>query len=171
MRPKVPAFAGNDTNAIYGVPHQMRGSGGQLYTWSPSTPLNNPFAAKPVATLYNDTYFTLVVTDDIGCVNTDDVFIKVYKGPTYYIPNAFTPNGDGDNDVFRAVPVGISLTNFFNVYNRFGQMVFQTNQWLKGWDGTINGKKAAAGTYVWVIKGMDRYGKVVEMKGTVILIR
>jgi gliding motility-associated-like protein len=171
MRPKVPAFAGNDTNAIYGVPHQMLGSGGLMYNWSPATALNNPFAAKPLATLYNDTYFTVVVTDDIGCVNTDDVFIKVYKGPTYYVPNAFTPNADGDNDIFRAIPVGISLTNYFNIYNRFGELVFQTNQWLKGWDGTIKGKKAAAGTYVWIIKGMDRYGQIVEMKGAVVLIR
>ena len=127
MRPPVPAFAGNDTNAIYGIPHQLFSSGGKFYTWSPSTPLNNPFAQKPLATLYNDTYFSLLVTDDIGCTNTDEVFIKVYKGPTYYLPNAFTPNGDGLNDVFRAVPVGISLTNYFNVYNRFGELVFQTN--------------------------------------------
>ncbi|NOT93347.1 T9SS type B sorting domain-containing protein [Ferruginibacter sp.] len=171
MRPPVPAFAGNDTNAIYGIPHQLFSSGGKFYTWSPSTHLNNPFAQKPLATLYNDTYFSLLVTDDIGCTNTDEVFIKVYKGPTYYLPNAFTPNGDGLNDVFRAVPVGISLTNYFNVYNRFGELVFQTNQWLKGWDGTYKGKKAASGTYVWLIKGMDKYGKVVEMKGTVILIQ
>jgi gliding motility-associated-like protein len=171
MRPKVPAFAGNDTNAVYGIPHQMMGSGGKYYTWSPSTPLNNPFAANPLASLQNDTYFSLLVTDDIGCTNTDDVLVKVYKGPTYYIPNAFTPDGDGNNDIFRAIPVGITLTNYFNVYDRFGELVFQTNQWLKGWDGTIKGKKAAAGSYMWMIKGMDRYGKIVEMKGTVILLR
>ncbi|MGG9964511.1 gliding motility-associated C-terminal domain-containing protein [Ferruginibacter sp. SUN106] len=171
MRPPVPAFAGNDTNAIYGIPHQLSGSGGKFYLWSPSTPLNNAFAQKPLATLYNDTYFTLTVTDDIGCTNTDDVLIKVYKGPTYYIPNAFSPNGDGMNDVFRPIPVGIAFTDYFNVYNRLGEMVFQSNQWLKGWDGTYKGKPAAAGTYVWLIKGMDKYGKVVEMKGTVILVR
>ncbi|GAB2821487.1 T9SS type B sorting domain-containing protein [Ferruginibacter profundus] len=171
MRPPVPAFAGNDTNAIYGIPHQLSGSGGKYYLWSPSTPLNNAFAQKPLATLYNDTYFTVTVTDDIGCTNTDDILIKVYKGPTYYIPNAFSPNGDGMNDVFRPIPVGIAFTDYFNVYNRLGEMVFQSNQWLKGWDGTYKGKQAAAGTYVWLIKGMDKYGKVVEMKGTVILVR
>jgi gliding motility-associated-like protein len=171
MRPPVPAFAGNDTNAIYGIPHQLLGSGGKYYLWSPSTPLNNSFVQKPLATLYTDTYFTLTVTDDIGCVNTDDVLIKVYKGPTYYIPNAFSPNGDGMNDVFRPIPVGIAFTDYFNVYNRLGEMVFQSNQWLKGWDGTYKGKPAETGTYVWLIKGMDKYGKVVEMKGTVILVR
>ncbi|MGC4099748.1 T9SS type B sorting domain-containing protein [Ferruginibacter sp.] len=171
MRPPVPAFAGNDTIAVYGIPHQMSGSGGKYYLWSPAAPLNNPFIQKPQATLYNDTYFTLLVTDDIGCSKTDDIFIKVYKGPTYYIPNAFTPNGDGLNDVFTPVPVGISFTQYFAVYNRMGELVYLNNQWLKGWDGTYKGKKADAGTYVWMIKGVDRDGKVVEMKGTVILLR
>jgi gliding motility-associated-like protein len=171
MRPPVPAFAGNDTNAVYGVPHQLFGSGGKSYLWTPSSTLNSPFLQNPMATLYNDSHFSLLVTDDIGCTNTDDVFIKVYKGPTYYIPNAFTPNGDGANDIFRATPVGISVTDYFAVYNRMGEMVFITREWLKGWDGTYKGKKADAGTYVWMIKGSDKYGKVVEMKGTVILIR
>jgi gliding motility-associated-like protein len=170
MRPPVPAFAGNDTNAVYGIPHQLYGSGGKNYYWTPTTPLNNPFAKNPLATLSADTRFTLLVTDDIGCSNTDDVFIKVYKGPTYYLPNAFTPNGDGLNDIFKPVPVGISLTQYFSIYNRNGELVFQTNQWLKGWDGTIKGKKASAGAYIWMIKGIDRDGKIVEMKGTVLLM-
>jgi gliding motility-associated-like protein len=171
MRPPVPANAGNDTNAVYGIPHQLFGSGGKNYYWSPSTPLNNPFAQNPLATLYNDTRFTLLVTDDIGCSNSDDVFVKVYQGPTYYLPNAFSPNGDGLNDIFKPIPVGISVTQYFSIYNRNGEQVFETNQWLQGWDGTIKGKKASAGAYVWIIKGIDRNGKVVEMKGTVLLIR
>lgn len=171
MQPPVPAFAGNDTIAVYGIPHQLFGSGGKNYVWSPSFPLDNLFAQNPKATLATDTRFTLLVTDAIGCSNTDDVLIKVYKGPAYYIPNAFTPNGDGLNDIFKAIPVGISYTQYFAVYNRFGEQVFLTNQWLKGWDGTIKGKKAPAGNYVWMIKGIDRDGKPVEMKGSVILIR
>ena len=170
MRPPVPAYAGNDTNAVYGLPHQLYSRGGKNYYWTPSTPLNNPFAQNPLATLYNDTRFTVQVTDDIGCSNTDDVFIKVYKGPTYYVPNAFSPNGDGINDIFKAIPVGISLTQYFSIYNRNGELVFETNQWLKGWDGMIKGKPALAGTYVWIIKGIDRDGKVVQKTGTVILL-
>jgi gliding motility-associated-like protein len=171
MRPPVPAFAGNDTNAVYGIPHQLLASGGKYYLWSPSTPLNNPFAQNPLAILYNDTRFSVLVTDDIGCSNTDDVLIRVYKGPTYYVPNAFTPNGDRMNDVFTPIPVGIVLTEYFMVYNRMGEMVYLDNRWLKGWDGNFKGKKAMAGTYVWKIKGVDRDGKIVEMQGTVILIR
>ena len=171
MMPPLVVFAGNDTNAILGRPHQMLASGGTNYVWSPTGPLNNPFIANPLATLFTDTYFHVLVTDAIGCTDDDDVFIKVYEGPTYYLPNAFTPNGDGLNDVFRPIPVGIRSTESFRVFNRYGEQMFETRKWMQGWDGTINGKPAATGTYVWMIKGIDTNGGVVEMKGTVILIR
>ena len=171
MQPLLVVFAGNDTNAIINRPHQMLASGGSNYVWSPAAPLNNPFIANPLATLSHDTYFTVLVTDAIGCQASDYVFVKVYEGPTYYLPNAFTPDGNGVNDIFRPVPVGIRSTDYFRVFNRFGQQMFETRQWMQGWDGTLKGKPAAAGTYVWAIKGIDKNGAVIEMKGTVILIR
>ncbi|MGB5005292.1 MAG: T9SS type B sorting domain-containing protein, partial [Ferruginibacter sp.] len=171
MMPPLVVFAGNDTNAILGRPHQMQASGGTNYVWSPTGPLNNPFIANPLATLYNDTYFHVLVTDAIGCTDDDDVFVKVYEGPTYYLPNAFTPNGDGLNDIFRPTPVGIQSTDYFRIFDRYGSMMFETRQWMQGWDGTLKGKPASLGTYVWMIKGIDKNGAVVEMKGTVILVR
>ncbi|MBK6633836.1 MAG: gliding motility-associated C-terminal domain-containing protein [Chitinophagaceae bacterium] len=171
MMPPLVVFAGNDTNAILGRPHQLLASGGTNYVWSPSGPLNNPFIANPLATIFNDTYFHVTVTDAIGCTDDDDVFVKVYEGPTYYLPNAFTPNSDGLNDIFRPIPVGIKSTDYFRIFDRYGAMLFETRQWMQGWDGTLKGKTAASGTYVWMIKGIDKNGAVVEMKGTVILIR
>ena len=171
MQPPVAAFAGNDTNAILGRAHQLTASGGSNYLWSPAGPLDNPFIQNPNAKLYNDTYFSVLVTDSIGCTGTDNVFIKVYEGPNYYVPNTFTPNGDGLNDVFRPVPVGIQSTMYFRVFDRYGNLMYQTNKWLDGWNGIYNGKKASAGTYVWMIKGTDKNGRIVEMQGTVILIR
>lgn len=171
MQPLLVVFAGNDTNAILGRPHQLQATGGVDYVWSPAGPLNNPFIANPLATLYNDTYFHVVVTDAIGCTDDDDVFVKVYEGPMYYLPNAFSPNGDGLNDIFFPTPVGIRSTDYFRVFDRYGAQMFETRQWMQGWDGTIKGKKAAFGTYVWMIKGIDTNGAVVEMKGTVILMR
>lgn len=171
MKPVVPAFAGNDTIAMTGKPHQLFGSGGNTYLWSPAQPLDNPFFQNPKAILTNDTYFTLLVTDNIGCNATDGVFIKVYDGPEYYLPNAFTPNGDGLNDIFRPIPSGMKSTSYFRVYNRNGQLLFQTSQWMAGWDGKIKGKVADQGTFVWMIKGYDVNGKVVEQQGTVILLR
>jgi gliding motility-associated-like protein len=115
--------------------------------------------------------FIVLVTDIAGCVGSDTVFVKVYDGPAYYVPNAFSPNGDGLNDVFRPVPVGMTTTEFFRVFNRFGDIIFETNKWLRGWDGTYLGRTQPTGTYVWVVKGKDRNGKTVEAKGTVVLIR
>ena len=171
MQPLLVVFAGNDTNAILGRPHQLMAIGGVNYVWTPTGPLNNPFIANPLAILYNDTYFNVQVTDAIGCTDDDDVFIKIYEGPMYYLPNAFTPNGDGLNDIFRPIPVGIRSTDYFRVFNRYGAVMFETKEWMKGWDGTLKGKPAASGTYVWMIKGIDKNGAVVEMKGTVILVR
>lgn len=171
MQPPVPAYAGNDTNAVYGVPHQLFSSGGVSYLWSPASPLNNPFAQNPLATLTNDTYFNVQVTDIAGCIGNDGVFIRVYNGPTYYLPNAFSPNGDGLNDIFRPTPVGIKSTEYFRVYNRYGQLIFETTQWLKGWDGTFMGKKQPVDAYVWMIKGLSRDGKIVEMKGQVLIVQ
>ncbi len=171
MQPPVPAFAGNDTIAMTGVPHRLLGSGGVNYTWSPSFYLSNPYTAQPDATITQDTKFTLVVEDIAGCIGYDTVFVKVYDGPAYYVPNAFTPNGDGLNDIFRAVPAGIATTEYFRVFNRYGQVVFETNQWLRGWDGRFQGKDQPGGVYIWIVKGKDRNGRVVEEKGTVTLIR
>lgn len=173
MQPMLVVFAGNDTNAILGRPHQMLATGKNAtdFIWTPAGPLNNAFIANPSAILYNDTYFHVLVTDAIGCTDDDDIFIKVYEGPTYYLPNAFSPNADGLNDIFVPIPVGIKSTDYFRVFNRFGAMMFETRQWMQGWDGTLKGKPAAAGTYVWMIKGIDKNGSLVEMKGTVILLR
>lgn len=171
VQPPVPAYAGNDTTAVKGAPHQLIASGGVAYLWSPAGPLNNATAQNPLATLNDDQKFVVRVTDVAGCIGYDTVFVKVYAGPAYYIPNAFTPNGDGLNDVFRPIPTGIARTEYFRIFNRYGETIFETNQYMKGWDGTFKGKKQPVGAYVWIIKGIDRDGKKVELKGTVMLVQ
>ncbi len=171
MLPPVPANAGRDTVAVEGVPHQLFGSGGVTYVWTPAGPLDNPYSQSPRATLYSDQTFTVYVQDIAGCLGSDQVNIKVYKGPTYYLPNAFSPNGDGLNDVFRPQPVGIEKTDYFRIFNRYGELLYETKEYRRGWDGTFRGKKQDQGTYVWMIKGLDRNKKVVEMRGTFLLVR
>ena len=172
MQPPVKAFAGNDTIAVRGMPHQLLAAGGISYTWMPATFLNNINIQNPLATiLANEMKYALQVKDAAGCTGYDTILIKVYDGITYYVPNAFSPNGDGLNDVFKPIAVGISTTNFFRIVNRYGQIVFETNQWNKGWDGTYKGVPQAIGNYIWMINGLGKNGKVIEMKGNVILIR
>lgn len=171
VRPAVPAFAGKDTLGVKGLPHKLLGSGGKYYEWSPPLPLNNPFAAQPFATIYDDTKFYMKTTDEFGCVGYDTVLVKVYEGPTYYIPNAFSPNGDGLNDIFRVIPVGIARTDYFRIFDRWGNLVFSNKEFLKGWDGTYKGQKVPLGHYVWMIRGVDRDGKVIERTGTVMVVQ
>lgn len=172
IKPPVHVFAGNDTIAVKGMPHQLHSTASSSYSWSPANVLNDPGIQNPQAVLTHDQEFVVQVTDNTGCKGSDTILVKIIQGITYYIPNAFTPNGDGLNDVFRAIPVGIAHTEYFRVLNRFGKIIFETSDpFNKGWDGTYMGYKQPSGTYVWFIKGKDINGKKVELKGTVVLIQ
>ncbi len=171
INPPVIANAGIDTIIETNSSYQLSGSGGLNYQWSPSASLNNPFIANPVTILGHDETFTLFVSDDIGCFDLDTLSLRVLNGPTFYVPTAFTPNGDAVNDVFRPTVVGIKSLQFFRVFNRYGAMVFETDDLKKGWDGTYKGKKQPIDNYVWSLKGTDRFNKVKTLKGNVVLIR
>jgi gliding motility-associated-like protein len=140
------------------------------YQWTPAGGLNNPGVADPVARPVVTTTYTLTVTAAGGCSAWDTVVVKVYR--PFRMPNAFTPNGDGKNDVFRVPPgVGVQLIRLA-VYNRNGERVFMTADSGLGWDGTANGRKQPAGEYVWQIEYQDILtGKAVSATGTVLLIR
>ena len=181
VQSEVPAFAGNDTIAVTGnsLPHQLQASGGgpggsYTWNWTPLTgvSISDRNIANPTVLLQNSQYvFDVKVTDFAGCIGYDTVKITVFDGPAYYLPNAFSPNGDGRNDIFRPYPVGISSTAYFRIFNRYGKLIFETSQSMAGWDGTFMGKAQPTGAYVWAIKGKDRNGRLVETKGTVVLIR
>ncbi len=161
----------DDTLAIKGIPFQLHCSPASGYTWSPASLLNASNVQNPYATITSDQQFIVQVTDAIGCTGTDSIFVKIYNGNTYYIPNAFSPNDDGVNDIFRAIPIGIKHTETFRVLNRYGRTIFETTDpYNKGWNGTYMGMKQSPGTYVWFIKGIDNKGKKIEMRGTVVLI-
>ncbi|MES2848199.1 MAG: T9SS type B sorting domain-containing protein [Bacteroidota bacterium] len=172
VQPPVPAFAGNDTIASTNIPHQLMATGGVNFAWEPAALLNNPLVANPLATIAADsTLFSVIVTDEEGCKGYDTIKIKTYNGITYYVPNAFSPDGNGLNDIFKPIPVGIISTEYFRIFNRFGELIFETSQTMKGWDGTYKGKTQQPGNYVWMLKGRARNGKIIEMKGNVVLVR
>jgi gliding motility-associated-like protein len=87
------------------------------------------------------------------------------------VPTGFTPNRDGKNDIIRPIAVGITKIEYFRIYNRWGQQVFQTVENGKGWDGRIKGQDQGSGVYVWVVKAIDFTGKEFFAKGTLTLIR
>jgi gliding motility-associated-like protein len=170
----VTVNAGADTTIFYNLPYQLHAAGipaNVSYTWTPATGLNNPFIADPVTTLKTDISYTVTVTDENGCTATDDKFIKVFGNPEVYVPNAFTPNGDGRNDILKPLGFGIQQVVYFKIYNRYGQLVFQSNTPDAGWDGIFKGKAQPAGTYTYMVKVINYRGWPVEQKGTTIIIR
>ncbi|HEX6334148.1 MAG TPA: choice-of-anchor L domain-containing protein [Flavisolibacter sp.] len=174
--PAIQAFAGNDTFVAINQPLQLLAmdlgnSGVTGYTWSPPFGLSDPNIANPVATLDRDILYTVTLTTPEGCEGTDQVLVKVFLGPEIYVPTAFTPNGDGRNDVLRPIAVGMKEFHYFRVYNRWGEMIFSTNDPDRGWDGTIAGSKQATGTYIWILEAVDFRGNLVQRKGTSTLIR
>ena len=170
---KLIADAGpRDTNIVVGQPLQLNGTGGDFYVWNPATGLNDPNIADPVAILSNSQQYVLTVQSKIGCTATDTIDVIVYKVlPGLYVPNAFTPNGDGRNDVFRPILIGMKSLTYFKVYNRLGQLVYSTNQQEVGWDGTFKGHPQDADVYVWMVQGVDYLNHIVFRKGSVTLIR
>ena len=87
------------------------------------------------------------------------------------MPTAFTPNGDGRNDLFRPIAVGMKRFDYFRVYNRWGQMVFSTSVSGLGWDGRISGKTQGTNSFVWIVQGTDYLDRPFFKKGIVTLIR
>lgn len=173
--PPVNAFAGRDTAVIIGQPLQLQASGGVDYHWYPPFGLSDPKIANPVAVYdgaADSIRYTVVVTNEAGCIDSAAVVVRVFKTePRIFVPTAFTPNGDGNNDIFRPIPVGMSRIEYFQVYNRWGELVFQSTDGRSGWDGRINGSLQGTGTFVWLVKGVDFTGKIFSAKGTVTLIR
>jgi PKD repeat protein len=172
VRPPVIAFAGNDTSVVINQPLKLTATGAEFYLWTPSDNLNNNDIQSPTAIFNSSGVYTYAVkafTPD-NCFAVDTINIKVFKtAPDIFVPNAFTP-GKNQNNLFRPIPVGISRIDYFRVYNRWGNLVFSSNDG-RGWDGTLAGKTQDSGSYVWVVQGRDFTGKVITKKGTMVLIR
>ncbi len=138
------------------------------YQWTPAGGLSDPTIASPIATPQDSVTYHLTVTSGDGCIGEGKITLLLLR--KLQIPNAFTPNGDGKNDVFRIPPQVTLLLADFSVYDRWGSLVFKTSDIGKGWDGTFGNKPAEAGAYVYIIRGTFLGAPVLE-KGTVMLVR
>jgi gliding motility-associated-like protein len=154
---------------------QFNATGGTQFVWSPGTSLNKTNIADPIG-LYTGNFdsitYKVVITDAAGCKDSTRVTVRVFRTEAQvFVPTAFTPNGDGHNDYFRPIPVGIARFEYFRVYNRWGELVYNNISGETGWDGRLNGRDQASGTYVWLLKGVDFGGRPIMQKGHVTLIR
>ena len=145
------------------------------YLWTPATGLSDPTIADPVADPATNTLYTLTVTAPGGCSDNGTILVNVYTPLS--IPGAFTPNGDGHNDIFYVLggPVNSQVEDFA-VYDRYGAEVFHAHDVAPGdathgWNGYFHGSLAPLGTYVYSVLMKFADGSRQVYKGTVILIR
>ncbi len=170
--PPVKAYAGNDTAVVIGQPLQLNAQGGEQFQWFPSDFLSNSGISNPIARLNSDIQYIVKVSTRGGCFANDTMNVKVYKTPPeIFVPTAFTPNGDGLNDNLIPIPVGIVSIEYFKVYNRYGDLVFNTNSIGKGWNGVYKGRDQGNETFVWQVLGKDYLGRPLYKKGESTLIR
>jgi gliding motility-associated-like protein len=171
---KIKADAGpSDTSVVLNQPLLLNATGSNNYLWDPPKWLSNIGVYNPVSFPQDNITYKVKVFNDIGCFDYDTIRVHLFKlDPSFYVPTAFTPNGDGTNDFFRPKAIGMKSLDIFRIYNRWGQLLFSsTDIEGRGWDGTFKGKGQEPATYVWYAQGTDYLNVKVNKKGYVVLIR
>lgn len=172
VRPLPPvAILNNDTLIKYGQDIMLLASGGYLYTWTPSSSLSNPNVVNPMASPLDPTMYYVYGIGENGCKKIDSIMVDIDYGSNLFVPTAFTPNGDGKNDVFRPSNITFQRLQEFKVFNRWGQEIFSTTDIKKGWDGSWKGQPQDMGVYQYIIKLASPEGKIETYKGDVMLVR
>lgn len=172
---------------------KLQANGADSYLWSPTTGLSDAAVSDPTATLQSDIAYTVTGTTN-GCSATAQVDLAVSTncsptgpgsgsgpgsgpgsgsglGSGYSIPSAFSPNGDGTNDLFR-VKTGDTPKSFnMTIFNRYGDKIFESTDVDTGWNGTIGGNLAPIGTYVYTVVITTSTGTIIRRQGALVLIR
>ncbi|RYD57992.1 MAG: gliding motility-associated C-terminal domain-containing protein [Sphingobacteriales bacterium] len=160
-----------DTVIRYGASIPLLATGARQYNWLPSGSLSTPNTSSPMATPTERTQYVVMGVGANGCRSYDTVTVDVNKRENVYIPTAFSPNGDGKNDVFRVANMTFQGLMEFRIFNRWGQEIFSTTDMKGGWDGTWNGEPQPVGNYRYVIKLAQGDGKAENYTGDVTLVR
>jgi gliding motility-associated-like protein len=169
--PEVSATKSNDITCK--VPFaQLEARGAISYAWSPAAAVNNANIWNPVATTDSTTTYVVTGTNIYGCSSSASVSVLVSKDDvaSFEVPNAFTPNNDGKNDCFQLTRWGNAYTFDLAIYNRWGQLLFHTNNASACWNGQFQGVAQPAGGYIYVMKASTFCGMMFK-KGVVTLIR
>lgn len=144
---------------------------GDTIRWNPPRYLNTATSYKPVFSGATDQSYAIEITTAAGCLTVDSQTVKIVGRADIFVPTAFTPNHDGRNDILRPILFGIKELRYFRVYNRWGELVFESRSGTTGWDGTFHGNMLANQAVVWVAEGLGMDGRTYLRKGTSICIQ
>lgn len=159
----------NDTTVNAHSQLTLQASGADTYLWLPNKWLSNDTASNPLASPQTPVTYTVIGTNTDGCSDTATVSININQG--LMVPNSFSPNGDGLNDVFKIQNFGYQVIKEFHIFSRWGQLVFQTMDGTKGWDGTFNGMPSDVGNYFYRIRIQSEDGSIRLYQGDLLLLR
>ena len=140
------------------------------FEWMPPGGLTNAYISNPVATPEISTKYVVYGYTEWGCKTKDSISIYIDAESLIALPNAFTP-GNGVNTIFKILLRGEASLNYFRIYNRWGNLVFETNDIATGWDGTYHGTAQPYDVYVYEVEAVTSTGKVFHKAGNVTLIR
>ena len=161
-----------DTTIKYGDRIQLNSESDAIFwLWDPPTYLNDATIKSPFTNPKTSMEYTLIGINKFGCKDTTTVKVNVKYTSESVLPNAFTPNGDGLNDVFKIEGFEYEKVTAFKIFNRYGQLVFETTDGRKGWDGNIKGKPAPVGVYFYQISISLPMGGTKDFKGDLTLLR
>ncbi len=175
--PKVDA--GPDQEVLAGTPVQLNATGFNTvtYVWSPSTGLSCFNCPNPEAIVSVTTTYVVTGTSQFGCKHSDSMTVYLFcNNSQVFMPNTFTPNADGENDVFYPRGVGIELVSAFRIYNRWGELLFERkninlNDASNAWDGSYNDGEPRPDVYVYVVQATCTNGQPLLIKGDVTIVR
>jgi gliding motility-associated-like protein len=161
----------NDTTIYLGESIQLNVTGAPFYYWNPTNYISYSQSNDGLATPLSDiTYYVTGVSLLQGCPQIDSFHVTVVEQDVF-VPSAFSPNGDGINDIFHVTARKLITLQEFKIMNRWGQQIFETRDISKGWDGNFKGKMQDPGVYYYMIKVASPTGKTQFLKGDITLIR
>ncbi len=175
--PNPDITAGPDTTIATGTSMRLYSQSHQqpvTFTWTPTVdPLSCTTCSRPYVTVNQPQTVYVKVTDAYGCIANDSVVLNVVScdAKMIFVPNTFTPNGDGQNDKLFVRGVGLRNLEYFRVFDRWGKLMWETHNGNEGWDGTLSGRPAEVATYVYELKATCTNGAITESSGSVTLIR
>ncbi|HIF14680.1 MAG TPA: gliding motility-associated C-terminal domain-containing protein, partial [Bacteroidetes bacterium] len=160
-----------DTSIFFGESALIWAFGGNQYLWSPNDGLSCNDCSNPIASPDLTTEFTVIITDTTtGCQDSLALTVFVEHDNVIFIPNAFSPDNNGTNDIVFVRSSSIDEMTF-SIYNRWGDLVFETQNANEGWDGTENGNPLQSDVYVYRLQTKFINGESLEKKGNISLIK
>jgi gliding motility-associated-like protein len=167
-------------NAISGTQTQLQARvlGPQYtYLWSPPDGLSSRRVSNPLFNFNRGMEYEISMTSGPGCVTVDTLLVKTINNsdpglrPDLKVPKAWTPNGDGHNDELFPFTINIREIKYFRIYNRWGQLMYETRELGRGWDGVYKGQKQPIDAYTWTVEGIGLDGTVIRKTGNSALLR